>query len=77
MESKTKNTSRNTGGTTFRLRGKGAPSLRTNQMEINMYKLKLKFLKVTDEQAEHLRAFAKESGYGETKEQRVNPFSQR
>lgn len=63
------------GGTTFRLRGKGAPSLRTNQNGDQHVQVKVEIpKKITDEQAEHLRAFAKESGYGETKEQKGESF---
>ncbi|HLR92538.1 MAG TPA: molecular chaperone DnaJ [Atopostipes sp.] len=62
-------------GTTFRLRGKGAPSLRTNQNGDQHVKVKVEIpKKVSEKQAEHLRAFGKESGYNETKEQKSDSF---
>lgn len=62
-------------GTTFRLRGKGAPSLRTHHTGDQHVRVKVEIpKKVTEEQAQHLREFAKESGYEETKEQKGESF---
>ncbi|MDN6161264.1 MAG: molecular chaperone DnaJ [Atopostipes sp.] len=62
-------------GSTFRLRGKGAPSLRTNSTGDQHVKIKVEVPKdISNEQANYLRSFAKESGYDETKEQRNESF---
>ena len=62
-------------GTTFRLRGKGAPSLRTHHTGDQHVRVKVEIpKKVTEEQAQHLREFAKESGYEETNEQKGESF---
>ena len=62
-------------GTTFRLRGKGAPSVRGTGTGDQHVTVKIEIpKKVSKEQAEHLREFAKESGYKETKEQKSDSF---
>ena len=62
-------------GTTFRLRGKGAPSIRTSHTGDQHVKVTVEIpKKVTEEQAEHLRGFAKESGFENTKEQKGDSF---
>ena len=62
-------------GATFRLRGKGAPSLRTNSMGDQHVQIKVEVPKnISEEQAEHLRSFGKESGYEDTHEQRNESF---
>ncbi|MDN6195314.1 MAG: molecular chaperone DnaJ [Atopostipes suicloacalis] len=62
-------------GATFRLRGKGAPSLRTNATGDQHVKIKVNVPKdISDEQAKHLRSFAEESGYEEQSEQRNESF---
>ncbi len=62
-------------GTTFRMKGKGAPSLRTTQTGDQHVHVKVEVpKKVSEEQAEHLRSFAKASGFGETKEQKTDSF---
>ena len=61
---------------TFRLRGKGAPSLRGTGNGDQHVRVVVEIPKNTsDKQAEHLRAFAKESGFSETKEQKDGFFS--
>lgn len=61
---------------TFRLRGKGAPSVRGTGHGDQHVKVKVQVpKKISAEQAEHLRAFAEESGYGKTKEQKDGFFS--
>lgn len=62
-------------GSTFRLRGKGAPSLRTNSTGDQHVKIKVEIPKsISNEQADHLRSFAKESGYEKANEQRNESF---
>lgn len=62
-------------GTTFRLRGKGAPSLRTAQTGDQHVKVNVEIpKKITEEQAEHLREFGKESGFKSTNEQKGESF---
>lgn len=64
--------------TTFRLRGKGAPSVRGNRTGDQHVTVNVEIpKKVTEEQAEALREFAKESGYDETKEQKGESFFSR
>lgn len=63
-------------GSTFRLRGKGAPSLRgagTGDQHVRVTVEVPK--KVTEDQAEHLRKFAEASGFDQTKEQKDGFFS--
>ncbi len=62
-------------GATFRLRGKGAPSLRSDAMGDLNVTIKVEVPKnISEEQAKHLRIFAEESGYKETKEQKNDSF---
>lgn len=62
-------------GTTFRLREKGAPSLRSTRTGDQHVTVKVEIpRKVTEEQAEHLRSFAEESGYAKTEEQKGESF---
>lgn len=62
-------------GTTFRLRGKGAPSVRGTGTGDQHVTVKVEIpKKVSKEQADHLREFAKESGYKDTKEQKSDSF---
>lgn len=62
-------------GATFRLRGKGAPSLRRTGNGDQHIKIKVEVPKeITEEQAEHLRSFAKESGYDKPNEQKSDSF---
>ncbi len=62
-------------GATFRLRGKGAPSLRTDSTGDQHVTVKVNVPKnISEEQAEHLRTFAEESGYDETTEQKSGSF---
>lgn len=62
-------------GTTFRLREKGAPSLRSTRTGDQHVTVKVEIpKKVTEEQAEHLRSFAEESGYAKTEEQKGESF---
>lgn len=64
--------------TTFRLRGKGAPSVRGTGTGDQHVKVKVEIpKKLSNEQAEHLREFAQESGYDETKEQKGETFFSR
>lgn len=61
--------------TTFRLRGKGAPSVRGTGTGDQHVKVKVEIpKKISNEQAEHLREFAKESGYNQAKEQKGESF---
>lgn len=60
----------------FRLRGKGAPSLRGMGTGDQHVKVRVEVpKKVTEEQAEILRKFAETSGYNKTKEQKDGFFS--
>ena len=62
-------------GTTFRLRGKGAPSVRGTGTGAQHVKVKVEVpKKISEDQAEHLRSFAKESGFDKPKEQKSDSF---
>lgn len=62
-------------GTTFRLRGKGAPSLRGSRTGDQQVTVKVVIPKeVSSEQAEFLREFGKESGYDKAQEQKGESF---
>lgn len=62
-------------GSVFRLRGKGAPSLRRTGYGDQHVRVKVEIpKKVTKEQADLLRAFAQESGYDKTNEQKSESF---
>ena len=62
-------------GTTFRLQGKGAPSVRVKRTGDQHVKVKVEIpKKLSNEQAESLREFGRESGYDNTKEQKGESF---
>ncbi len=63
-------------GSTFRLRGKGAPSVRGAGTGDQHVQIKVEVpKKINSEQAEYLRAFGDVSGYGKPKEQKDGFFS--
>lgn len=62
-------------GAIFRLRGKGAPSLRTDSTGDQHVTVKVEIpKKISEEQAEHLRSFGEESGYTKATEQKGDSF---
>ncbi len=62
-------------GTTFRLQGKGAPSVRVKRTGDQHVRVKVEIpKKLSNEQAEALREFGRESGYDKTDEQKSGSF---